>query len=119
MARQEKIKEVNDAVNVYFKAHGIGHREVAERLGYKNVSIVNNQLSHGRFGKRVAARWAKEFGFNEDFLMTGRGKLIGRRGSYRKLVSENESLNAIIRALRSSNARLQEENRELKALLNR
>ena len=119
MRKREKIKEVNDAVNVYFKAHGLSHRDVAERLGYKNTSIVNNQLSYGRFGARMAHRWAVAFGFNEDFLITGKGKLIARQGSYQKLVSENESLNAIIRSLKAANSRLQEENRELKALLGR
>ena len=100
MSENDNLREINLTVGRYFKAQGISHREVAERLGYKNVSIVNNQLSYGRFGKRVAARWAKEFGFNEEFLMSGKGNLIERQSSYQKLVRENESLRTLVRILK-------------------
>jgi transcriptional regulator with XRE-family HTH domain len=97
---KEKAREINLAIARYFKSQGITQKEVARRLGYASVNSVSNQIAYGRFGKRVAAKWAKEFGFSENYLMTGRGSLLYRQSSYRKLVQENEALNAIVRVQR-------------------
>ena len=94
---KETAKTITTTVKLYFRNQGISHKEVAERLGYSSASVVDNHLSYGRFGKRMAAKWAKEFGFNEKFLLTGKGRLVERRSGYQKLVRENESLKAIIR----------------------
>lgn len=95
-----KAREITLAVTRYFKSQGISQKEVARRLGC-GASTVGNMLSYGRFGKRVAARWASEFGFNEAFLMTGRGNLIDRQSGYQKIVRENEMLHAIVRTQKS------------------
>lgn len=108
---------VNDAVKHHFRIHGITHREAAERLGYSCANVVDNLLSSGRFGKRTAEKWAKEFGFSEKFLLTGKGRLTVRRSGYQKLVYENESQRNIINAQRVSLSRLREENESLKALV--
>ena len=50
----------------------------------------------GHFGKRTARRYAVAFGFNETFLLTGRGRLTVRRSGYQKLVQEVESLRNVI-----------------------
>lgn len=96
-----KAKEINVTVSRYFKAHGIDHKEVARRLGYASVSSVDNQLSCRWFGKRVAERWAREFGFSETYLLTGKGNLIERQSGYQRLVQENETLKAIVRIQKS------------------
>ena len=97
----EKAKAINVTVRRYFKAHGISHKDVAQRLGYASVSAVDNQLSYRWFGKRVAEKWAKEFGFNMNYLMTGKGNLVDRQSGYQKLVHENEALKAIVRIQKS------------------
>ena len=94
---KETAKAITTAVKLYFRNQGLSHKAVAERLGYSSAGVVDNHLSYGRFGKRMAAKWAKEFGFNETFLLTGKGRLVERRSGYQKLVRENESLKAIIR----------------------
>ena len=95
---KETAKAITTKVKLYFRNQGISHKEVARRLNYASEHVVDNHLSYGRFGKRMAAKWAKEFGFNETFLLTGKGRLIERRSGYQKLVRENEMLKAIIRA---------------------
>ncbi len=96
---KETAKAITNTVRLYFKRQGISHKEVAERLGYK-VSTVHNILSYGKFDKRMAAKWTKEFGFNENFLLTGKGRLIEHRSGYQKLLQENESLKALVRIQR-------------------
>lgn len=95
-----KAKEVNVALTRYFKSLGMSQAEIANRLGCA-TSTVGNTLSYGRFGKRMAAKWAGEFGLNERFLLTGQGKLVERQSGYQKLVRENQTLKAIIRAQKS------------------
>ena len=96
----EKQKKINMAVSRYFKIQGISHKDAAERLGYASKQIVDNQLSKGVFGKRVAPKWAMEFGFNEEFLLKGHGQLIEKPTGYKKIVAENEQLKAIVRIQR-------------------
>lgn len=93
----ETARRINSAVKRYFRIQGITSKEAADRLGYSCQNIVNNHLSYGRFGKRMAAKWAKEFGFNEVFLLTGKGRLVERQSGYQKLVLENETLRAIVK----------------------
>lgn len=87
-------------VSSYFKAQRISYSEVADRLGYKNIAIVRNYMSRGQFGERAADRWAREFGFNPNFLMHGKGKLIVATSGYQKMKRENEILRSIILAQR-------------------
>ena len=93
----EKQKYIIRTVNNYFKAHGITHGEIAERLGYASKNVVDNRLSYGTFGEKAARKWAAEFGFNERFLIEGKGQLIEKSSSYRKILNENEQLKAIVR----------------------
>ena len=98
----EKEKYILKTVGNYFKVQGITHKQIAERLGYASKNIVDNQLSYGTFGKKMAARWATEFGFSEKFLMTGKGSLFERQTGYRKLVAENETLKTVIHIQRKA-----------------
>lgn len=99
-ALTEKQRKINLAVSRYFKIHGISHEEAAERLGYASKQMVDNQLSTGTFGERVARKWSMEFGFSELFLLKGHGQLIEKPTGYRKIVAENEQLKAIVRIQR-------------------
>ena len=92
---KDNQREINVAIRAYFYKHGISLKEVQARLGYANIQTVRNQLSTGYFGKVVARKWAKEFGFNEDFLTSGKGDLV--QGSDLKLAeSENKQLKDIL-----------------------
>lgn len=60
----------------YFKKQGITQTEAARRLGVSVMAV--NQLVNGaaKFGKRTAATWSAEFGFNPMWLMTGEGDMM-------------------------------------------
>lgn len=102
----DKSHKIVCALRAHFKAHGLSHADVARRLGYKNSGIVDNYLSSGRFGERAAAKWAKEFGFSEKFLMTGRGKVIDNLSGYQRMKQENEVLKSIVLAQKKTIAQL-------------
>ena len=107
MDKKDYTRAVSKAIRMYFRQNGITYQHAARKLGYASESAARNQASLGRFGKRVAAKWAKTFGFSERFLMTGCGKLVDRPGSYRKLVREVESLNKTINEQRLTIERLE------------
>lgn len=93
----ETAKMINLSINRYFKNNGISQSLAAEMLGYTSRNAVSNQLSYGRFGKNAARRWSIVFGFNEEFLKTGKGELIEHPNRYSKIIAENKRLKAIIR----------------------
>lgn len=100
MAIRNKENIVGQRISAFFTTHGISHKEAAQRLGYANFKIVDNYISLGKFGKRTAAKWAREFGFNEKFLMTGKGKVMNGASGYQKMKQENEMLKSIVLAQR-------------------
>ena len=108
---------INDELKRYFRSHGMTYVEVAGRLGYSCRHIINNQLSKGRFGKHMAEKWAREFGFRTEFLLTGKGRLVERKNGYQKLVRENESHRNVIGSQMATIRRLTSENEELKRLV--
>ena len=108
---------INDELKRYFRSHGMTYVEVAGRLGYSCQHIINNQLSKGHFGKHMAEKWAREFGFRTEFLLTGKGRLVERTSGYQKLVRENESQRNVIGSQMATIRRLTSENDELKRLV--
>ena len=50
-------------------------KEVADRLGVTS-GAVTNQLAGRQFSTKMAKRYAEEFGFNQDYLLFGRGALL-------------------------------------------
>ncbi len=116
----QKLSDVDQvvvlAIKKYFKANKISHKIAAERLGITSQAVTN-RLFLGKFTPTSAASWNKAFGFNEHFLVEGKGTLIKRSRGYQKIVKENDSLHAIIRALKAQNSHLQEEVAVLKAQL--
>lgn len=71
-----KNEEVCQAVKAYFKYEGIPLAAVAERLG-STPRAVSAQLAGRPFSRKTAERYAELFGFNEVYLMTGEGQLVG------------------------------------------
>lgn len=69
-------REIGRMISAYFKEHGISQEEAANKLGLASKQVVANQLYGKRFGRRVAAKYAAVFHFNELFLLTGKGELL-------------------------------------------
>ena len=65
---------VAQAIEEYFNSIDINQTIAAKRLGV-TPQAVSLQLKQP-FGKNVAKKWAKQFGFDEEFLMTGKGSLF-------------------------------------------
>ena len=114
-------REINASVRKYFKAQGISMRDAGLRLDMTEQSVIN-QINNRVFSEKIAAKWAKVFGFSERFLLTGKGTLIKKQTSYQKLVQENAILNNLVKSLRHivDNQKkdidvLKKENIELKA----
>lgn len=72
----EKEKEICGAVRGYFSTHKITMKQVADRLGVSSAAVTN-QLAGRQFSSKMARRYAEVFGFNEDYLLFGRGTLLG------------------------------------------
>lgn len=67
------------AIAADFKMKKISYEEAAKKLG-QSVQTVYNRISSKRyFSLKTAQRWAKTFGFDMTFLMTGEGQLYLRR----------------------------------------
>lgn len=110
----EKDRNITLAIKKYFKVNHISQAEAARRLDVSRQT-VSNRLYTGGFTDVVAASWNRAFGFNEHFLITGKGTLIKRSVGYQKIVKENDSLNAIIRAQKRTIEDLKKEIMMLKA----
>lgn len=70
-----KEKEICGAIRGYFSVNKITMKEVADRLGVTS-GAVTNQLAGRQFSTKMAKRYAEEFGFNQDYLLFGRGALL-------------------------------------------
>ena len=106
-SRISKRENVGRVVSGYFKSHGIKQIEAAKRLGVKRQSVAN-QLQRDLFKKDVADKYAREFGFNSLFLLTGRGAITNDK------VERIASLRAEIQVLRRIVAQQDAEIRHLK-----
>lgn len=91
-------KEIGRKVAAYFKEKKISQEEVATRLGFASKQVVANQMSGKKFGRIVAAKYAREFGFNEIFLLTGMGDLFNPEpeNELQRLRVENQELRAVV-----------------------
>lgn len=96
-------REIGRIVSMYFKEQGISQLEVSLRLGLASKQVVSNQLHGKRFGPKVAAKYAKEFGFNELFLITGKGSLKGGGNTEQDhLLEENAKLRRLVESQRET-----------------
>ena len=90
-------REIGRMIAAYFKEHHILQEVAAERLGFASKQVVANQLYGKRFGRATAAKYATVFGFDEMFLLTGKGELFAAPSvENKRLKEENEKLLAII-----------------------
>ena len=69
-------KEVLSAMAADFRMHNLSYTDVANLTGYKMQTVANMIASRKEYltiGQ--AARFAKAFGYNMDFLTSGKGRL--------------------------------------------
>lgn len=69
-------REIGRIVAAYFKQNRVTYDQVAKRLGFASRQVVSNQLAGKRFGRATAAKYSTAYGFNELFLLTGKGELL-------------------------------------------
>lgn len=74
MKEKNYIPAVESAIRLYMRSSGLREQDLADRLAITQ-SGVNFTLKNG-FGKNVAKKWADTFGFNVQFLLTGKGNLM-------------------------------------------
>lgn len=66
--------EVSRAIEDYFE-----NRHITQAMAAKLLDVTPQAVSlqlKQPFGKNVSSKWSRTFGFNKDFLMTGKGVLI-------------------------------------------
>lgn len=68
-------KRITDEVRAYFSGQQMTMAQVAERLGV-TPPAVTNQLGGRPFSAKMAHRYADEFGFSVEYLLTGEGSLF-------------------------------------------
>ena len=91
-------REIGRMIAAYFKEHHISQEDAAERLGFASKQVVANQLYGKRFGRATAAKYATVFGFDEMFLLTGKGELLSESNDeVTRLMREIDELYKIIR----------------------
>ena len=66
--------KVRAALEAYFDSAGMNQISIAKALKV-SPQAVSQQLRLP-FGRRAAEKWANEFGFDAEFLMTGNGSLV-------------------------------------------
>ena len=109
------IEGICRAVAADFKRQGISQQDAADKLGLEKRA-VSNQISGKRpFARKTAKLYSMAFGYNEDFLVKGKGQLFdeGPDGvaaqtvtitlkKYTELIRENAELKAILQAAQDS-----------------
>lgn len=65
---------ISKEIRSHFTLMGWTYADAAAMLGCKPQTVAN-RICGKKFGPNAARRWAEAFGFNEVFLLTGKGKL--------------------------------------------
>lgn len=68
-------KKFCDDLKKFFKSRGLTQQNIAERFGVSQQYVASLLNGANPFGKKVAQRWAAEFGLSESFLLTGEGEV--------------------------------------------
>ena len=67
----------------YFDNQGITQQNIADRFGVSKQTINPYMTGAKPFGRKVAQKWAEEFGLSASWLLTGEGDMFG--GSAKKV----------------------------------
>lgn len=93
-------KKIGHQMSGYFKSHGYKHRDVAERM-HISIQTVSNHMHGAPIGRKLRDAYFVSFGFDPEYLRTGKGNLLKKTSGYQKLKQENERLWDIVRAQRN------------------
>lgn len=96
MLHQVKLTDpaqVKKAVVEDLKAQHLSHYAIGEIIGFSRNTIAN-MLSNGQyFSLKQAVLFSLAFGYNRDFLMTGKGELLDKNGlNLKRLASAKPDL---------------------------
>lgn len=105
------VEDICRAVAADFKRQGLSQKEAADKLGLEKRA-VSNQISGKRpFARKTAKLYSIAFGYNEEFLVKGKGRLFDESPEsavpqtvtltlkrYTELIRENAELKAIVKA---------------------
>ena len=92
-------KAIGHQMSCYFKQYGYSQKDVAERMSISPQTVANH--THGAsIGRKLRDSYFLEFGFDPEYLHTGKGSLIKKTSGYQKLKQENERLREIIKVQR-------------------
>lgn len=79
-------KKFCDDLKEFFKAQGLTQQNIAERFGVSQQYVASLLNGTAPFGKKVAHKWAEEFGLPEGWLLTGNGYITTKN-----IVQKNQS----------------------------
>lgn len=68
-------KKFCDDLKDFFKSRGLTQQKIAERFGVSQQYVASLLNGSNPFGKKVAHKWAEEFGLSEAWLLTGIGDI--------------------------------------------
>lgn len=92
-------KLIGRQMSCYFKSLGYTQKDVAEIMNISPQTVANH--THGvAIGKKLCDAYFLAFGFEPEYLLTGKGELIKKASGYQKLKRENEMLRALVKAQR-------------------
>lgn len=71
-------RQIADEVKKALAGKGMSLRDVAHKFGL-SPQAISNQLSGRPFSRKMAKLYADEFGFDENYLLSGKGSLYGEK----------------------------------------
>lgn len=103
------VEDICRTVAADFKRQGLSQQQAADKLGLERRAVANQISGKRPFARKTAKLYALAFGYNEDFLVNGNGKLFdeGPEGlspqtvtitlkKYTDLIRENAELKALV-----------------------
>lgn len=88
-------KKFCEDLKEFFKAQGLTQQNIAERFGVSQQYVASLLNGTTTFGKKVAHKWAEEFGLSEAWLLTGIGGITTGNIVQNNLSGDNYQGNGI------------------------
>lgn len=70
------MEKMLEKLRSFFDSQGITQQDIADRFGVSKQTINPYMTGAKPFGKKVAQRWADEFGLSASWLLTGEGEML-------------------------------------------
>ena len=96
-ATEDTRKTIGRQISCWFKNQGYSFEQAAKMMGIAKQTLYNQ--THGAvIGAQSRDKYFLTFGFDPEYLRTGKGTLIKTPSGYQKIKEENKQLKAIIKA---------------------